>query len=112
MRYSLLVYTRPGSLDDFGDEERRALFDEYAAVDALPAVVGSGRLEPVETATTVRVDGERTLVTDGPFADTKEVFAGFFVLDAADLDEAISVARRLPAARLGGAIEVRPMPAR
>jgi hypothetical protein len=63
----------------------------------------------VETATTVRVQGEQSLTTDGPFADTKEVFGGFYLLDADNIDTAIQVASRIPAARLGGSVEVRPI---
>ncbi len=66
-------------------------------------------MQPVETATTVRVKEGQTLTTDGPFADTKEVFGGFYLLEADDLDQAIEVAARIPAARLGGSIEVRPI---
>jgi hypothetical protein len=71
--------------------------------------VASGHLQPVETATTVRVQDGQTLTTDGPFADTKEVFAGYYVYEAGDLDEAVQVASRVPAARIGGAVEVRPV---
>jgi hypothetical protein len=66
-------------------------------------------LQPVETATSVRVAGGRTLVTDGPFADTKEVLGGFCLIEAADLDEAIELAARVPAVRLGGVVEIRPV---
>jgi hypothetical protein len=63
----------------------------------------------VETATTVRVQNGSTLTTDGPYADTKEVFGGYYVFEAGDLDEAVEVASRIPAARIGGAVEVRPV---
>jgi hypothetical protein len=107
MRYALLVYTRPGSLDGLDPGEREAIYQEYVEVNGLPGSLSSAQLQPVETATTVRVDEGRTLITDGPFADTKEVFAGFFLFEADDLDRAIEIAARIPAARLGGAIEVR-----
>ena len=71
--------------------------------------VGGAQLQPAETATSVRVAGGRTLMTDGPFADTKEVLGGFCLIEAADLDEAIEMAARIPAARLGGVVEVRPV---
>ena len=74
-----------------------------------PGVIGEERLQPVETATTVRVQDGQTLTTDGPFADTKEVFGGFYLLEADDLDAAIELATRIPAARTGGAVEVRPV---
>ena len=67
------------------------------------------RLKPVETATTVRVADGEALITDGPFADTKEVFGGFYLLEADDLDGALEIAARIPAARLGGSVEVRPI---
>ncbi len=70
----------------------------------------SGRAaQPVETATSVRVVGGRTLMTDGPFADTKEVLGGFALIEAANLDEAVDLAARIPAARLGATVEVRPV---
>ena len=71
--------------------------------------IASGQLQPVETATTVRVQDGRMLTTDGPYADTKEVFGGYYVFEADNLDEAIELAGRIPAARLGGAVEVRPL---
>ena len=67
------------------------------------------QLQPADTATTVRVEDGRTLTTDGPFADTKEFLGGFYLLEAENLDHALEVAARIPAARMGGAIEVRPI---
>ena len=82
---------------------------EYSALtDDTRYVVGVA-LQPAGTATCVRVVGGRTLVSDGPFADTKEVLGGFGLVEAANLDEALELAARIPAARLGGAIEVRPV---
>jgi hypothetical protein len=66
-------------------------------------------MQPPETATTVRVEAGRTLTTDGPFAELKEAIGGYFILEADDLDAAIAIAGRVPAARLGGAIEIRPV---
>ena len=66
-------------------------------------------VQPAHTATTVRVHAGETLVTDGPFADTKEVFGGYYLFEADDLDSAIEIAARIPAARLGGSVEVRPI---
>ena len=77
-----------------------------------PGCVASAQLQPAETATCVRVAGGRTPMTDGPFADTKEVLGGLFLIEAANLDEAIEVAARIPVARLGGVVEVRPVVAR
>ena len=74
-----------------------------------PGCVGGAQLQPAETATCVRVVGGRTLMTDGPFADTKEVLGGFVLVEAANLDEAIELAARIPVARFGGVVEVRPV---
>jgi hypothetical protein len=109
VQYAILIYEKPGATDGFSDDERRALTGEYVAIARDPRIVGTGRLQPVETATTVRVQDGATLVTDGPFADTKEVFGGYYVLEADELDSALAIAARLPAARLGGSVEVRPM---
>ena len=78
-------------------------------VSGEDAVVGGEQLQPVETATTVRVEGGDTLTTDGPFADTKEILGGFFLVEADDIDAALQLAARIPAARLGGSVEVRPI---
>jgi hypothetical protein len=75
-------------------------------------VTGGAQLQPPDTATTVRVQDGRTLTTDGPFAETKEALGGYYMFEADDLDAAIELAARIPAARLGGAIEVRPLVAR
>ncbi|TDK93211.1 YciI family protein [Mycolicibacterium mucogenicum] len=106
MKYATLIYIKPGSHDtDITEEEHAALSAEYAALRQEPQCVGGGHLQPVETATSVRPD----LITDGPFADTKEVFAGYFVIDVDNLDEALKFAQRIPAVRLGGGVEVRPL---
>jgi hypothetical protein len=109
MKYALLVYSAPGSHDELSAEEFEQAMGEYMALAADPRCESSAQLQPVETATTVRVQDGRTLTTDGPFADTKEVFGGYYVLEAANLDEAIDVASRIPAARLSGGVEVRPL---
>ena len=106
MRYAVLIFEAPGAYNGFGDEERRAVSGEYMA---LRDVLDGAQLQPTHTATTVRVQDDRSLVTDGPFADTKEVFGGWYLLEAADLDDAIEFASRIPAARLGGCVEVRPI---
>jgi hypothetical protein len=82
---------------------------EYFALRDDPRCLDGAGLQGTETATTVRVDDGRTLTTDGPYADTKEVFGGYYVFEADDLDQAIEVAARIPAARMGGAVEVRPV---
>ncbi len=109
MKYALLIYSPPDSHDRLSAEEFRQAMAEYMALAGDSRCVASGQLQPVETATTVRVQDGRALTTDGPFADTKEVFGGYYVIEAADLDEAIGLAARLPAARLGGGVEVRPL---
>src|SRR5260370_28781996 len=74
-----------------------------------PGIFGGASLHPVETATTVRLRDDQLLVTDVPFADTKEIFAGFYLLEADDLDQAAEIAARIPAARIGGSVEIRPV---
>jgi hypothetical protein len=105
MKYAVLIFPKPGSHDDLPPEEYGPLNAEYLALRADPRVLGGAHLQPADTATTVR----EGLVIDGPFADTKEVLGGYYVLDAADLDEALEFAQRVPAVRLGGAVEVRPL---
>jgi hypothetical protein len=109
MQYALIIYTEPGYDEALPDAERDAVYAEYFALADDPRCAGSARLQPVETATCVRVVGGRTLMTDGPFADTKEVLGGLCLVEAADLDEAVELAARVPAARLGGTVEVRPV---
>ena len=109
MQYALLIYEAPGAYDGLSDEDRKALTDEYMALRRDERVVGGGRLQGIETATTLRAQDGQTLIADGPFAETKEVFGGYYIFQAGDLDEAIAVAERIPAARLGGVIEVRPV---
>ena len=109
MQYALLIYDKPGAYDSLSNEERKAISDEYWALREEPGVLGGGGLQPAHTATTVRLHDGSTLVTDGPFADTKEVFGGYYLLEADDVDAAIAIAARLPAARLGGSIEIRPV---
>ena len=109
MHYALLIYERPSNYEGLGDDERRAMTAEYMAVGDDPRVVGSAHLQPTSMATSVRVSDGDTLVTDGPFADTKDVFGGYYVIEADDLDGAIALAAQVPAARMGGCVEVRPV---
>ena len=109
MQYALLIYSKPGAAEALSADEREANHREYMDIKKLPAVVGGASLHPVETATTVRVQDGQTLVTDGPFADTKEVFGGFYLVEADDLDQATEIAARIPAARIGGSVEIRPV---
>jgi hypothetical protein len=109
VKYALLIYSVPDAFDSLSEEEQNSIYGEYMAISGLPGVFGSAQLQPAETATTVRVNGRDTLTTDGPFPETKEVFGGYYLLDADDLDAALEVAARIPAARMGGAVEVRPI---
>ena len=109
MQYAMLIYAEPGYTDALSEDEGKAVFADYMALGEDPRARGGGQLQPIETATTVRVQEGQMLTTDGPYADTKEVFVGYYVFDADNLDEAIELAARIPAARLGGAIEVRPL---
>ncbi len=109
MRYAVLIYEKPGAYDPLSPDERQLVSAEYLAIRDDPRIVGGARLQPAEMATTIRVQEGETLITDGPFADTKEVFGGYYLLEADDLDAAIEIAARIPAARLGGSVEIRPM---
>jgi hypothetical protein len=109
MRYAVLIYEKPGAYDRLSDDERRAVSAEYLDLARDGRVVGGAQLQGLETATTVRVQDGQSLITDGPFADTKEVFGGFYLLEADDLDAALAFAARIPATRLGGCVEVRPL---
>jgi hypothetical protein len=91
------------------DAERDAAYAEYFALADDPRFIAGAGLQPAETATSVRVIGGRTLMTDGPFADTKEVLGGFCLVEAANLDEVVELAARIPAIRMGGAVEIRPV---
>jgi hypothetical protein len=109
MKYALLIYTTPGMVDHMQNGELEAMQSEYYALRDEPGCVAGGHLEDVATATTVRVNDGQTLTTDGPFAETKEVFAGYYVFELDNLDAAIEIAARIPASRLGGSVEVRPL---
>jgi hypothetical protein len=109
MQYALMIYAEPGYGDSLPEAERDVLRAEFHALLGDSRVVQAARLEPAETATSVRVIGGRTLMTDGPFADTKEVLGGFAIIEAANLDDAVELAARIPVTRYGGAIEVRPV---
>ena len=109
MKYALLIYEKPGALDGVSQQERDNMYGEYMALAGDSRCLGGAQLQPVTTATTVRVQDGKALTTDGPFADTKEVFGGYFVFEAGNLDEALELAGRIPAARCGGSVEVRPV---
>jgi hypothetical protein len=116
MKYMLLIHQgttpTPNSPEDWArlsQDEQQAVYAAYQKINENPAVTAGLGLAPPETATTVRVQDGRTLTTDGPFAELKEAIGGFFFFEADNLDDAIAIAARVPAARHGGAVEVRPI---
>jgi hypothetical protein len=116
MKYLLLIHQvdapTPRSPEDWArltEEEQQAVYRDYGAIAQTPGVTSGQQLTDPEFASTVRVQDGKTLVTDGPFAETKESIGGYLLYEADDLDAAIELAARIPAARLGGAIEVRPI---
>jgi hypothetical protein len=109
MKYALLINERIGAYEQLSADQRAAVTAEYVELVQDERVLGSEQLQPATTATTLRVEDGEVLLTDGPFAETKEIFGGYYILDAHDLDEALAFAARMPAARFGGSIEVRPL---
>ena len=116
MKYLMLIHQgdapTPDSPEDWArlsQDEQQAVYRDYQAINQTPGVTPGLWLEPPEAATTVRVQDGRTLTTDGPFVAIKEALGGYFVFEADDLDAAIDLASRVPAARLGGGVEVRPL---
>jgi hypothetical protein len=111
MRYLIQIFTGESmaAWEQLSEPEQKAVTEEYYAIAQTPGIVGGDQLQPTATATTVRVQDGQTLTTDGPFPETKEALGGYYLLDAEDLDAAIALAARIPAARLGGAVEVRPV---
>jgi hypothetical protein len=112
MQYLLLIYDEEKNWETMSDEERNGLFGEYGAytqeLQASGKLVGGNPLQPTTTATTVRVrDGEQ-VVTDGPFAETKEQLGGYYLIEAESVDGALEWAAKIPGARWGS-IEVRPI---
>ena len=109
MKYMLLIHSDGESFESLPEEEQGQIFGEYLALAGAPGVLSSHQLQPADTATTVRVKNGQTLTTDGPFIEMKEALGGYYLYEADDLDKAIELAARIPAARMGGAIEVRPV---
>jgi hypothetical protein len=115
MKYLLLIQQgdtpTPGSeaWERLSQEEQNAVYGAYKAINETPGVTVGSWLDAPETATTVRVQDGKTLTTDGPFVAIKEALGGYLFFEADDLDAAIELASRIPAARMGGAIEVRPV---
>jgi hypothetical protein len=116
MKYMLLIHQGDAPTPQDRDawerlskDEQKAVYADYKAINETPGVSPGVQLESPETATTVRVEDGRTLTTDGPFVAVKEALGGWLLFEADDLDAAIELASRIPAARLGGAVEVRPI---
>jgi hypothetical protein len=115
MKYMLLIHQGttplPGTQewDALSDEEKGAVYADYRAINETPGLTPGVQMAPPETATTVRVQDAKTLTTDGPFVELKEALGGYCFFEADDLDAAIELAAKIPAARMGGAIEVRPL---
>jgi len=115
MKYMLLIHQgdtptpRTKSWSTLSEAEQRAVYADYKAINETPGVTSGMALQDPQSATTVRVQDGRTLTTDGPFAELKEAIGGYLIYEADDLDAAIELAARIPAARLGGAVEVRPI---
>ena len=115
MKFLLLIHQgdaptpQSDEWDRLSEDEQKAVYTDYQAINETPGVSPGLWLQPPEMATTVRVQDGKTLTTDGPFVAVKEALGGYLVFEADDLDAAIELASRIPAARLGGAIEVRPI---
>src|SRR5438270_2118623 len=116
MKYMMLIYQGdtpnprdPDSWAALSQEEQQSVYAGYQAINSTPGVTPGEWMDEPDTATTVRLDNGQTLTTDGPFATVKEALGGYFVFEADDLDAAIEMAARVPAARFGGAVEVRPL---
>jgi hypothetical protein len=115
MKYMLLIHQGdtplPGSpeWERLSEDEQKGVYADYQAINEAPGVTPGVWLEPPETATTVRVEEGKALTTDGPFVAVKEALGGYLFYEADDLDAAIALAARIPAARMGGAVEVRPL---
>jgi hypothetical protein len=112
----LLIHqgTTPTPLDPeawatLSEDEQQAIYAAYKELNETPGLTPGNGLQPPETATTVRVKDGKVITTDGPFVSTKEALNGYAIYEADDLDAAIAVAARIPAARLGGGIEIRPV---
>ena len=116
MKYMLLIHQgdaptprSPDEWDKLSEDEKNAVYGAYQAINETPGVSPGLQLQPPETATTVRVQDGTTLTTDGPFVEIKEAIGGYLLFEADDLDAAIELAAKVPAASMGGAIEIRPI---
>jgi hypothetical protein len=108
VKYALLIYGSDAEWEERSEEEKQEIYKEYFAISELPGTFGGAELQAATSATTVRVRSGETMTTDGPFAETKEVLGGLYLFEADNLDDAIAVAARIPAAAYGS-VEVRPL---
>ena len=112
MQYMCLIYDEESHIHDMPADERKAFMGEYftftESIRQSGNFVAGDGLQPTATATTVRVREGETLVTDGPFAETKEQLGGYFLIEASHADEVLAIAARIPSARIGS-IEIRPV---
>ena len=113
MQYLLLIHDDEKAWSSLSAEDKAAVYQEYGALTSAlresGAYVGGNQLQPTSSAATVRVRESEPVVTDGPFAETKEQLGGYYLIEADSLDEALDWAAKIPSARVGGAIEVRPV---
>lgn len=111
MRYMLQVYFNGAQArrDELQEAQRAAIVEEYVAFFHAPEVKDGNQLQPPATATTVRVDDDQIVRSEGTFPRAGEPLGGYYLVEAADLDAAVALAARIPAARMGGAVEVRPV---
>src|SRR3954453_7438684 len=111
MKFMMLINLGPQARDwqSLPEDEQKAIVAGWQALNSTPGVTPGNQLQSPDPPTTVRAQDGRTLTTDGPYVETKEALDGYFVLEADDLDAAIEVAASVPAASMGGAIEVRPV---
>ena len=116
MKFILLIHQgtaatpdTPEAWEKLSQDEQKAVYAGYQEINQTPGVTPGVRMEPPEKATTVRVEGGKLMQTDGPFTEAKEALGGYMLFEADDLDAAIELAAKVPAAGMGGAVEVRPL---
>jgi len=112
MKFMLLIYHNEQRWNEINESERQQIYGEYRQLreqlQSSGQFLDGSQLQPANTATSIRIRDHKELVTDGPFAETHEQLGGYFLIEAKNLDEAVSIARRIPSVRMG-AIEVRPV---
>jgi hypothetical protein len=112
MKYLLLIHDEEQAWEKMSEADKKAIYAEYGQfseqIKASGNMITGAQLQPTSTATSVRIRDGKRLVTDGPFAETREQLGGYYLIEATDLDEAIGIAARIPSAKMG-TIEVRPL---